>query len=446
MALAPVAALRRLVGQLDETQWATYADIAASQSRHLVRLAGHCSRRSPFFARRLARAGLEPHDLGDPHRFGALPVLTRREWQTARDFYCTEWPGGGHVFENRTSGSTGEPVVVRKTSVSHLFWCAMSLREHGWHKRDLAGRLCVIRAPISRPVRRADWGPPASAMGQTGPFLGLPIAGDAAALAESLIEFQPEMVSTYPNTLNALARYFQDTGRTLPGLRHILTSSETLTLAIRTEAEVVFGVPIEDNYSSEEVGIIAIQCPVSGLYHVMSESVIAEVLDDSGRPCGPGEVGRVTLTDLHNYATPVIRYDIGDFAEVARPCRCGRGLPTWKRILGRERNLLVRPDGTRHWPVTGFPRAREIAPVLQFQLVQEDLETIEARLVVERPLSPAEEDRLRTLFNTQTGHAFRMRFTYFADRIPCSSPGKFEEFVCNVRHPGTPAAPPAAAV
>src|SRR3546814_16045227 len=37
----------------------------------------------------------------------------------------------------------------------------------------------------------------------------------------------------------------------------------------------------------------------------LSENVLLEVVDDDGRPCRPGEIGRVLITSLHNFATPL---------------------------------------------------------------------------------------------------------------------------------------------
>jgi phenylacetate-CoA ligase len=53
------------------------------------------------------------------------------------------------------------------------------------------------------------------------------------------------------------------------------------------------------------------------------------------------------VTPLHNFAMPLIRYAIGDYAEAGPPCACGRGLPVLARILGRARNLLTLPHGER---------------------------------------------------------------------------------------------------
>lgn len=266
----------------------------------------------------------------------------------------------------------------------------------------------------------------------TGPSQHIPITTDVKRQTNWLRDFKPDNVVIYPTSLDALAQYFRRHGMTLPGLRHIRTIGETLSPAIRALAREVFGAKVEDLYSSQEVGTIAIQCPESDLYHVMAEAVLVEVLDESGAPCKDGEVGRIVITDLHNFATPIVRYDIGDYAERAGPCPCGRGLPSLRRILGRERNLIVMPDGTRHWPLVGFTRFRDIAPIRQYQFIQHDRELIEVRLVSEQPVSSEQEAALRAVIQRALGHPFTLKFAYCADQIPRAPGGKFEEFVCNV--------------
>lgn len=144
----------------------------------------------------------------------------------------------------------------------------------------------------------------------------------------------------------------------------------------------------------------------------------------------PGEAGRLAITDLHNYATPIVRYEIGDWAERGEPCTCGRGLPTIRRILGRERNLVLMPDGSRRYPLVGFARFREVAPVVQYQFVQHALEDLEMRLVVEARLNAKQESDLAEIVRKALGFSFALRFTYFSRPRPRAPSGKFEEFVC----------------
>lgn len=181
--------------------------------------------------------------------------------------------------------------------------------------------------------------------------------------------------------------------------------------------------------SSQEVGIIAIQCPDSSLYHTMAENLIVEIVREDGSRCEVGETGRVVITDLSNLATPLLRYDIGDYAELGPLCPCGRGLSTLKRIHGRRRNMVTLPDGRRHWPLVGFQKYRDIAPVLQYQLIQDAADHIEVRLLTERPLAAIEQERLGEVIRTALGHAFALSFVYFEKEIPRGKNGKYEEFI-----------------
>jgi len=133
--------------------------------------------------------------------------------------------------------------------------------------------------------------------------------------------------------------------------------------------------------------MIAIQCPENDHYHVQAENLYVEVINEDGAPCRPGEIGRMVLSDLHNFTTPMIRYEIGDYAEVGEACAYGRGLPVLNRTAGRVRNMLTLPSGDKFWP--SFPEGEmmPIALIRQFQVIQHDLERVEAKLVTARTLS-----------------------------------------------------------
>ena len=183
------------------------------------------------------------------------------------------------------------------------------------------------------------------------------------------------------------------------------------------------------------MGVIAIECPQSGLYHVMSESVIVEILDEGNRPCREAEVGSVVVTELQNFASPLVRYDIADYAEVGGTCSCGRSLPTLRRILGRERNLLVKPDGTRHWPLVGFHRFDEVAHVLQYPVIQHSLQDMEIKLITANEISSSQERALAAIVRQALDYPSAIRVTQSRTRLPRSKGGKFEEFVSEHRPP-----------
>ncbi len=429
----PAATLELLARQLEATQWLAQNEIEQRQCAQLEKLAHHAMQHSPFFAARMKTAGLRASALCVRENLARLPLLTRRDLQRGTDVYCTQVPADHQpVREARTSGSTGEPVVVRRTSISQLFWLAITLREFFWHERAFDLRFSAVRPSFPAHVIRQDWGAPASLLFETGPSQLIPITTDIAQLAAWLAEFSPHVLIVYPNVLEGLIAHFGKDAAALPDLKLIRSISETLSPRLREEARAFFGARVVDNYSSQEAGVIAVQCPDADIYHIMSESLIVEVVDERGRACAQGETGRVVLTDLHNFATPLIRYDIGDYAERGGVCSCGRGLPTLKRVLGRARHLILMPDGTRHWPLVGFARFRDVAPVAQYQLIQTGREEIEVRLVVETPLSAAQKSDLCAVIRETLGFAFALSFVYFETKIPRGPRGKFEEFVCKV--------------
>ena len=324
------------------------------------------------------------------------PILTRYDLQKM------EPPKGD--FVTKTSGATGIPVEVERTHLSKLWADATNLREAIWHKRDLSQSFAVIRPQISQELFHPQWGPAFSLFGRTGPLYGHPVKGD---LNRWLQKIQPGYLMTYPSILETIDL------KALTRLKGIKTTGETLYHRRPL---------IADMYSCEEVGTIAIQCPDDPeVYHVM-ENIVVEILDENNCPANRG---RVVLTDLTSRY--LYRYDIGDYAEFGE-CHCKRGLQTIKKILGRERNMVQLPDGTKHWPLIGSLEYRKVAPIKRFQVAQIEPSTLEFRLIIDNPLTPHQQEALRKIVQEWIGYPFEVRFVY-VDSFP---PGKFEEFVCQM--------------
>jgi phenylacetate-CoA ligase len=429
-----------LLQQLEQSQWWTQESLLDRQLAQFGILAAYAYRHSPFFRTRFDQAGLDVNQPWSAASYAKIPLLTRAELMQAADqIRCRAVPREhGATHEVQTSGSTGQMISVLRTEATQLFWLALAMRDHIWHRRDFSASLAVIKAltpSMDDPsvAARIGWGHPATLLLDTGPSYAQPLSMDVAQQAAWLIRRNPHYLLTYPSNLSALLDHFETGGGFPPALRQVRTIGETLSAETRERCRQSGGIEVVDMYSSQEVGIIALQCPVSGLYHVQSESLLVEVLDDDGQPCKPGEVGRIVITDLHNFATPIIRYEIRDYAEVGPACPCGRGLQTLARIMGRRRNMVVFPNGERHWPLVGAYRFREVATIQQYQAIQHALDDIEIRLVVEHPLSSEQEARLTAIIHSALGHAFPLRFNYFNQELAKTRGGKFEEFVSLVR-------------
>ncbi len=420
------AHLQSLLFQLEQSQWLSPDQLRDRQLGQLKLVLGHALQTVPHYAE--AFRGLDVNHL-DWTAFAELPSLQRSTLQAKFDALSSSRSPASHgqVTSNGSSGSTGMPVKVLGTAATQLFWHALTLREHIWHDRDFTAKLAAIRVTVDE-ARLPDWGPPVADVFQTGPAATLNVSTDVARQLEWLQSEDPEYLITHPSNLGALAELSIKLGVHLSKLRQARTSGEALRPDLRAAVRRAWNVNVTDIYSCSEVGVIALQCPIHEHYHVQSENLIVEVLRPDGNACRPGETGEVVLTTLHNFAMPLIRYRIGDYAEPGEPCSCGRGLPVLKHIHGRQRNMLKMPDGTVNWPCFPGYLWRAVAPVEQFQLIQLELDRIEARYVMDRDLTSAEGAQLVAALQEKLGFPFRIDLRKVGS-IDRTAAHKFEDFI-----------------
>jgi phenylacetate-CoA ligase len=410
---ATTATILALAWQLDRSQWWPPAVMRQAQDYQLARLLEHAARTVAHYR------AIDPRD------FTSVPILRAIDAQKV-DLRSTQYPKShGRRGEAKTR-SDGRPYVEGNDVIASL-WHAVMLREHGWHQRDPRQRTCSIRHTVNAGVvAKAPDG-----VRSIDPLLGAPVS--ALSMQHSTIDEQvawllrekPRYIITLPTVLHAIL------GRLRPGqledIAQVRTISEVLEPSTRSLCREVLGAPIVDTYSAQEVGYIALQCPQHEHYHVVSERLLVEILGDDGKPCRAGEQGRVVITDLHNFATPLLRYDIGDYAEIGEACSCGRGLPVLKRVLGRARNLLVYPDGRMIWPVYGLA-CRKVARFATTQLVQTAIDKLQLRVV---PDGPVDIPALAGAVKRVLGDVFDVEVVAVA-KIERSRSGKLEDFISKV--------------
>jgi phenylacetate-CoA ligase len=419
------AGMLALLYQLEASQWWDAGRLERHQYAQLGRLLDHARRASPFYEACLA--DLDPGEPISPAILARLPLLTRATVLEDADALQARFvpPDHGAVGEYRTSGSSGHPLRVVGTRLHDLFWRAVVLRDHLWHQREFGGRLAVLKASAGAGAQ-PNWGAATAGVFETGPSASFSSSHDVAEQARWLHEQDPDYLLGYPSNLAAVLGYCREHGLAPRRLREVRSFGEMLPAGLRGLCEAHFGVSLTDSYSAAEVGVIALQCPRYDHYHVQSEHLVVEVLHPDGRRCAPGEQGRVVVTPLHNFAMPLIRYELNDYVELGPPCPCGRGLPVIARILGRRRHMLRLPDGRRHWPSFPAELWQPCPAIRQFQLVQTDLDAITLRLVSTRPLTDAEKAALGERLSARLGWRFRYHVEYrerLADRAG------FEDFV-----------------
>ena len=206
----------------------------------------------------------------------------------------------------------------------------------------------------------------------------------------------------------------------------IVTMSDALKDSTRKIASEYFKCPVYDMYGNEEFGVIASEDGSGKGMLVNTADLWVEVLKiEKDEPAEEGEVGRLVITDLHNKAFPMIRYEIGDLASVIHD---EDGRLYLNKLAGRKADMLYTTDKR---PVFYFHVISLLLPyqdIRQFQLVQEDYHHFTWILNTEN--HNYEEMIIRhskELFGDDSEYTFR-----YVDSIPKLKSGKVRMTVCNI--------------
>jgi phenylacetate-CoA ligase len=377
------------------------------QLKQLRVLLQHCCDQVPYYRQLLSDTGLSSRSIENLSEFSRVPLLTRELYQTHfADLQARSLPEGMITTgEGWTSGTSGVPIKVVKTNRDSLWWAAFFLRDLEWSGLDPRGRLAAIRLlAMSREelpralagMTFAYWTQFCQLLLETGPTHALDIRQDPRRQLAWLRQVDPDYLTSMPSNLEFLAGLLRESGSRLPRLRAIQAVGETLSAETQERIESGFGVPVKNLYSAVEAGYLASPCPAGHGLHVHAENVLVEVLDADNRPCRPGETGRLILTALHNFATPLVRYDILDDVTLAPgPCPCGRGLPLWTHIEGRRFPLLHLPGGRRKSVAALVLGVRKACGCHQFQIIQRAIDHVVIRVVPDRSWQPDHSERIR---------------------------------------------------
>jgi phenylacetate-CoA ligase len=158
-----------------------------------------------------------------------------------------------------------------------------------------------------------------------------------------LEDYQPDWVYIQPAILKRIIDYYNDTKTTPPAsIKYIECVGELLPNALKVAAIQLFSAIVVNFYGSEEMGPIAYECPEHNM-HILSDNVYVECGLDSG--ISDHGYGFAIITNLNNYAMPLIRYEQGDMIEkrnLDSNCKCGSHEPVITFIRGRIRESTVR--------------------------------------------------------------------------------------------------------
>lgn len=390
---------RRLLAQLEESQWWDAARFRDEQNRRLRELVRHAADRVPYYRDLFREQRIHPESMRTVEDLARLPLLEKR--------FIREQPAkfldGGRVRASWnklfTSGTTGSPLELysSRESFTRIWSFVFRLRQWAGLMDPIFPRRVQFTGRDIVPDKRVD---------PKGIFWRQNRPGNALLMSTSHLShetipgyisamhaFEPELIDGYPSAIVIVARVARALGLELPKPRTIITSAETLSPEDRSEIEQAFGCKVFDQYASSDTGAFICNCE-HGSLHINPEFGVCEILTPDGRPAREGEEGEIVATSFCNTEQVFIRYRIGDFA-VAGPaelCPCGRQMPRVAAVTGRVDDTLYVPD--RGWLGRLDPIFKGLTGIYEAQIVQESLDLIRVKLVPAPNYDAAAEESL----------------------------------------------------
>ena len=345
--------------------------------------------RFPSYAERVkAHRGTLPKP-GEPVLLASLPVWTRDH---QRDFFAQQTRPADAEYVRQTSGSTGHPVKFHVTRESYEWRSGVTDRAYAWaHAQEGVRSLHVWAAdhtPMSRKqrIKRSAH----LALQRRVYFDAFQEFTDRerAACCEMINRVKPEAIVGYAGMLVDIARYARDHRALTWKARSMVNAAEGLQSGQRELLEKYLVEEVFLSYGSREFMGIGMECEHHNGYHLATDNLVVEVVDDSGRPLPPGEEGRIVVTDFHNAATPFIRYEIGDLGVMApdEPCPCGRPFPRLARVDGRLQDVVYTPRGSLNGLYITYTM-RQFEWIDGYQVVQNARNRIVLRLLTKTSLT-----------------------------------------------------------
>lgn len=301
----------------------------------------------------------------------------------------------GDVFIQRTSGSTGVPFAIpqdtnkrnRRIAEIKYFGAAVGFKSHEkliqlrtwnqWQKKS------------AKQIRKENIVPfDIKRMGEN----------DMKELCDLIISEKAVSLRGYASSFDRLSRAAQKYNYHFPSLKIIISTSEALEDDVRVSVRKTLGCDIISQYANEECGILAQErVPTNDtdnkMYFNWAGYYIEVLKIDKDEPAEYGEIGRIVVTDLHNYAFPLIRYDTGDTCILAEPDEFSNGYPVMAKLYGRRFDLTFTSDGTPIYPLA-YGRVLKNYPAIQmWQFVQ----TGESEYHLRLKLNITEESELNSI-------------------------------------------------
>ena len=420
----PAAEYKRLLAESES--WSTER-LQAYRDEKVHNLIAHCYEHVPYYRKVMGERGLRPADFQLAKDLEKLPVLTKPMIREHQRQMLADNLEGMSVSWSKTGGTTGEPMRVAH-SRDCIAWATMCYeRGLGWggwtvdrrRVRLFGGSLGIDRLSPRRRLGRwlqRDVFVPAFELTRA----------NAPEYFERIERSGARFLVGYASAIYRLAILSEELCANI-SFDSVFPTAELLLPHWRETIERAFGCRVLPYYGSGEVASLGYYSDDIGAYKIPDEHTVIEIwkADDSTAMSGDG---RFLITDLDNYAMPMIRYANGDAGKIAKHGSLAPG-SCIERLDGRYNSLLMTDTGDLISGVIGTHVFRHFPSVGRYRIIQEAPLEVLIQVVVDEGLDPRDQRRIIEVFQKHLGSRMVIRVER-VEKLPQMASGK-SVFVIN---------------
>jgi phenylacetate-coenzyme A ligase PaaK-like adenylate-forming protein/glycosyltransferase involved in cell wall biosynthesis len=328
---------------LDKSQWLDKEKIEAIQNYFLKKLVVEVYENVPYYKKAFDKAGIDPYKVRNIGDLSTLPIINKDIIQKNYDLFINPNLHPKEKIPTGTGGSTGKTLRYFITPEVDYYGIGCRNRGFSWAgfnpDKDKVVFFAGGSLGVTNKVEIKD-------NKLLLPTTGITNKEVLFRYYEAMKSFNAKYMRAYPSALYIYCEFLRDNHLSLK-FDAVVCTAEMLFDYQREYIEETLDCKVFNEYGAYDGGAGAFECEKHNL-HLQAERGIIEILDDNNQPVQSDESGRIISTDLHNYAFPLIRYDVGDRATLSNmKCSCGRGLPIVERLEGRSSDYILLTDGTR---------------------------------------------------------------------------------------------------
>lgn len=418
----------KILRTLQSRQYLPLEELKAFQSERLRSVVEHAYRNVRYYRKIFDSAGIRPSDIRDIRDIHKIPFTTKKTLQkTPYEELTTRDIKPEDCVVKYTSGSTGTPMKFFFSEEERDFQTLLNMRIFFAGGMRLTDKTAYLINPHRFPKNKY-W------------FQNLGILRryylsvfDTPELHRNILKhIRPDIIYGYPSNLTLLALLIKEEGNEEIRPKAVFSSAEALEPRPKTLIASVMDTDVYDILGLVETGDIAWECPAHEGYHINSDAVIMEFLNEKDNPVEPGQPGRLVCTSLYGYVMPLIRYEVGDICvPFDKMCSCGRTLPMMENIRGRANDFIVLPDGQIIASCFLVIIMQEFHDVAQYRIIQEDKYRLCVQIVKGRDFNGQTPQRIKEEIEKVTGSRLNIEVEILEDLYRDAS-GKIRTVVSKV--------------